>query len=248
MQFAFVISFLAGISTVLGSLVLFTSYKKKDKLISKSLAFASGVMLTVSVLDLIPNSIINLNKIFYIFPAIILSFIFIVLGIIISLMINKYLPSYENSSDSKLYKVGIFAMLALVLHNIPEGVVTYLTTTENTTLGISLAIAIALHNIPEGISISVPIYFSTKNKLKAIWYTFISGISEFFGAVLAYLFLTGIDASMFVDLLYSVIAGIMISLAVEELIPNAVRYSKKTYVAVYVVIGILFMSFVHFVL
>lgn len=70
-------------------------------------------------------------------------------------------------------------MIAIILHNIPEGIATFLTTSENVELGISLAIAIALHNIPEGISISVPIYFSTNNMKKAIWYTFISGMSEF---------------------------------------------------------------------
>ena len=248
MKFAFLVSFLAGISTVLGSFVLFVKYKSKDGLISKSLSFASGVMIAVSVLDLVPNSVINLSKTFYFLLALLLSFLFLILGIILSLLINKYLPNnYDNTVNGKLYKVGIFSMLAIILHNIPEGIATFLTASENMKLGITLAVAIALHNIPEGISISVPIYFGTKSKFKAILYTFISGISEFLGAILAFLFLSNINSTIFVDMLYSLIAGIMISLSIEELIPNACCYSKKINVAIYVLIGVLFMSFVHFI-
>ncbi len=58
-------------------------------------------------------------------------------------------------------------MLAIVLHNIPEGIVTFLSASTNQKLGLSLALAISFHNIPEGISIAIPIYFSTKNKKKA---------------------------------------------------------------------------------
>ena len=65
-------------------------------------------------------------------------------------------------------------MLAIILHNIPEGIATFITTTNNVKLGVALTIAIALHNIPEGISISIPIYYSTNSKLKSFIYTFIS--------------------------------------------------------------------------
>ena len=83
------------------------------------------------------------------------------------MLIDYYLPSDIVVEDTKLYKVGIVSMLAIILHNIPEGIATYVTGVSNKTLAISLTIAIALHNIPEGISIAVPIYYSTKSKLKA---------------------------------------------------------------------------------
>lgn len=60
-------------------------------------------------------------------------------------------------------------MIAIILHNIPEGIATFVATNSDITLGISLAIAIAMHNIPEGISISVPIYYSTNNKRKPFY-------------------------------------------------------------------------------
>ena len=219
MNFAFLVSFLASISTLLGAAVLFIEYKDKNKLISKSLSFASGVMIAVSVLDLIPSSVIDLSKNFYIFPSTLLTLSFMAIGVIVSLLINKYLPSdFEKAKDSKLYKIGIFSMLSIILHNIPEG-----------------------------ISISVPLYFGTGSKTKAILYTFISGISEFFGSILAYLFLKNIASDIFINLLYALIAGIMISLSIEELIPNANKYSKKAVVIKYILIGIIFMGIVHFI-
>ena len=94
-----------------------------------------------------------------------------------------------TTNKENLYRVGIISMLAIILHNIPEGIATFISTTKDTSLGISLATSIAFHNIPEGISISIPIYYSTKSKTKAILYTFISALSEQIGAILTYLFL-----------------------------------------------------------
>jgi len=163
--YGFILTTLAGLSTLLGTIIIFINKKKNNKIIIGSLSFAAGVMLTVSLTDLIPESINLLNKTFIIFPAIIIMLIFIVIGIIISTAIDKYIPQRR---EGELYKVGIISMLAIILHNIPEGIATFLSTENNITLGLSLTIAIALHNIPEGISISVPIYYATGSKIKAL--------------------------------------------------------------------------------
>lgn len=247
MKYAYLASLFAGLSTMLGSIVLFIKNKNSEELIGKSLAFASGVMIMVSIIDLIPNSIIGLNKYYHLFLSILLSSIFVIVGIILSMSLNKYIPSDTNKLDCRLYKTGIISMIAIVLHNIPEGIATFLTASSNMKLGISLSIAIALHNIPEGISISVPLYFSTNNKLKAIGYTFISGISEFFGAIIASIFLLNIKVDLFLYLLYPIIAGIMINLSFYELLPSSTRYISKMSSALYVLIGVLLMFIVHLI-
>ena len=81
-------------------------------------------------------------------------------------------------------------MLAIILHNIPEGIITFMVTGINLNLGIKLVIAISLHNIPEGISIAIPLFYATKNKLKTFFMVLISGLSEILGAILSYLFLS----------------------------------------------------------
>ena len=76
-------------------------------------------------------------------------------------------------------------------------------TNINQKLGITMGLAIAMHNIPEGITISLPIYYSTNNKLKAIKYTFISSISEPLGAIISSLFFKGSINYTILGLLFS---------------------------------------------
>lgn len=240
--YAFLITTLAGLSTMLGSLIILYNGNKKN-IISKSLGFASGVMLSVSITDLIPNSlklILNDNNSI---NSLVIVFISIFIGIIVS-MIIRYKTKEKQASNSKLYNLGIIAMITIILHNIPEGIATYVTSDNNMKLGITLALAIALHNIPEGISISVPIYYSTNSKFKAFKYTFISGLSEVFGAIIAYVFLSSFINNTIIGVLYALIAGIMINISLNELLPESKLLSKKNSY-IYFIVGFIFMFLNH---
>ena len=94
-------------------------------------------------------------------------------------------------------------------------------------LGISICIAIALHNIPEGISIAIPIYYSSKSKFKAIFYTFLAGMSEPIGAILTGLFLVNFVNDIVLGLLFSFIAGVMIQIGSFKLLPTGSDYNKR---------------------
>ncbi len=244
--YAFILSFLAGISTVIGALVIFFDKRKNSKIVEVSLSFAAGVMTCVSLTDLLPNSfkmILDNNNLF---PKVILSLIFMTFGIIISMLIDKYLPDNNvNTNNKGLYKIGIISMVAIVLHNVPEGIATFITSTNNLKLGLTITIAIALHNIPEGISIAVPIYHSTNNKLKAFLYALLSGMSEVLGSILAYLFLAPLINDHVMAALYAIIAGIMIHISVYELIPGAYKESTLKNVLRYFMIGFGVMVLSH---
>ena len=208
---AFILTLLAGLSTMIGTIFIFIKNKSTNNIVLSSLAFAAGVMICVSIIDLIPESINLLNNSLTGLNIIIISFLAVLLGIIISMLIDYYLPDKPTiENDKKLYRVGFIMVIAIVLHNIPEGIATFVATSSDITLGLSLSLAIAMHNIPEGISISVPIYYSTGNRKKAILYTGISAISEPFGALLAYLFLRNVMNDLILGILFSIIAGIML--------------------------------------
>lgn len=243
--YAFLLCTLAGFSTMLGCFLIFFK-GKKDKILIGSLAFAAGVMSTVSITDLIPESLNYLINKYNIFPSILIMAIFLILGIIISMIIDKYLPE-NKQNHSKLYRVGIISMLAIIMHNIPEGIATFMTSSNNLKIGISLSIAIALHNIPEGISISMPIYASTKSKSRAIGYTFISALSEPFGALLAFLLLKNIMTNTFMGILLAMIAGIMLHISFYELLPESLSYKNKKVTIICFLIGMSFMLINHFV-
>lgn len=239
---SFLLTIIAGLSTLLGMIVIFIKNKNHNKIILSSLAFASGVMITVSITDLIPESINLLRNNLSSLTTIIVAFLGIVLGVIISMLIDYYLPDKPNNyNDKSLYKVGIISMIAIILHNIPEGIATFLATSSNTSLGLSLTLAIAMHNIPEGISISVPIYYSTGKKKYAFIYTLISALSEPFGALLAFLFLRNIMNDIILGVLFSLIGGIMMQIAFCELIPTSKKYNNKKYFYIFFLIGVIFM-------
>lgn len=235
----FIITFLAGCSTLIGYLFV---YLKNDsnKILISSLAFASGVMFLISVADLIPSSFSAISDVYYLVPAFLICSLFVIIGLIMSMMIDKYLP--DNSyNDSGLFRVGMISMLAIMFHNIPEGIATFLTSNHDLKLGITLAIALALHNIPEGIGVAVPIYYSTGSKFKAFLYTFISGMSEFLGAIFASIFLVGFSNEFFMGCLYAVIAGIMMHISIYELLPSSFRYNKPFQTIIFFMIGVYFM-------
>lgn len=240
--YAFILTLFAGLSTMIGCIFIFIG-KDDKKIISSSLSFAAAVMITVSFIDLLPESFNMLSNKFYLFPSCIIILICINIGILFSFFIDKYIPKSENG----LYRVGVISMLAIIAHNIPEGMATFMVGAKDLHLGIALTTAIALHNIPEGISISIPIYYATGSKKKALWYTFISGISELFGAVITYLFLKPFIKDVVIGYLFSIIAGIMFHISLTELLPESLKYNNRKNTIMYFIIGFLFIFISHLI-
>ncbi|MDO5569048.1 MAG: ZIP family metal transporter [bacterium] len=238
----FLLTVLAGFSTMIGASFIFLKSKNKQKIIISSLAFASGVMSTVSLTDLSYESFNLLKGYFFKTPCLLIILIFITIGIILSMLIDKYIPDINiTEKDKSLYKVGLISMIAIILHNIPEGIATFLATTQDIKLGISLTIAIAMHNIPEGISIAIPIFYSTKDKKKALKFTLISAISEPIGAIIAFIFLKNIVNDFIMGIIFSIIAGIMLHISFYELLPSSLSYKHKYRTIIYYFLGIGFI-------
>lgn len=237
--FAFLVTLTAGLSTLLGMIPVFLKIKNKNHIINASLSFASGVMLSVSIFSLLPESVTLLSKKYNTLGVTLLTIIFALVGIFLASFIDKIFKRIDN----KLYKLGIINCIALMIHNIPEGILTFSTTTTNISLGLALALSIMCHNIPEGISISIPIYYSTKSKLKAFLYTFISGISEFLGAVITYVFLYQYIDFTFISVTLALTFGIMSYISLFELLPNAFTYQNKKLSVIAFILGFIFMIF-----
>lgn len=235
--FPLLLSFIAGISTVLGSLFILFRIKKVGEFVVFSLSFSLGIMTLISLFDLIPSS----------YPVIINNYGFIY-GIIIFILV--FLLGYQSvklindrikDNDSSLYKIGILSMISLVLHNFPEGIAVFIGALTNTNIGIKLCIAIMLHNIPEGIAISVPLYYSGVEKKKVFMYTLLSGLSEPVGALLAYVILKDFINEVFLSAVLVFVSGLMISLSLNDILREIKKYNKFKYM----IYGLL-ISFVVF--
>ena len=221
MFLCFVITLLSGLTTLLGSLIIFINIKDKNKVISYSMFFSSGVMLYISIFDLIPASFSYINKIYDFIPSMAIMGAYGLFGG----MLVRYFDRNTNN-DNKLYKIGIISMITLIIHNIPEGIITFVSSSKNISLGLSLSLSIALHNRPEGIAIAIPIYYGENSKKKAFYYTLIAALSEPLGALIGIMFINNINDYLFAILL-SLTSGIMIYLSIFELYKEGKIYRKK---------------------
>lgn len=240
---ALLISTIAGLSTVIGGLVIFFKIKNIDKFITFCLSFTAVIMIGISVIELFPESFFTLLKNYSMFLTIIIILIVFVLGILIIRLTNKLI----NNSDN-LYKIGILNMIVLILHNFPEGITTFITSYHDLNIGISIAIAIMLHNIPEGVAIAVPIYCSTKSKKKALLKTFLSGISEPIGALFAFIFLKSYINDVLIAFLLIIVCAIMITLSLEKLLPEAISRKSDKSLKMGFIIGIIVLFVSLFIL
>ena len=246
--FPILIATIAGLSTVLGGLVIYLKIGERNitKFITFCLAFSVGIMICISILDLIPESSYIVMARYGILKGILSALGVFVLGAFLVGLLNRKLEGLKTkSSNNNLYKIGILSMLALMLHNFPEGIATFMSAYKDIVLGISLGTAIMLHNIPEGISIAVPIYYATGSKKTAIAHTFLSGLAEPLGAIVAYIFLHKYITSTFIALTLIFVAGIMITLAIHELLPQALKYREEKWLILGLLLGTIVMLVNH---
>jgi len=251
---AFLVTLFAGLATGIGSFLAFYRKKTDEKFLSAALGFSAGVMIYVSFVEIFPKAYESLggDKAAYIWTT--LSFF---VGIALIALIDKLVPSAENPHEIRdvtdlkddntkrsLMRMGLFSALAIAIHNFPEGLATFMATIESPTLGISIGIAIAIHNIPEGIAVSVPIYYATGDKKKALKYSFLSGFSEPIGAIVGYFLIILIfgQSSGMMGVIFAAVAGIMVYISLDELLPTAEKYGEH-HIAIYgLIAGMIVMA------
>jgi len=135
-----------------------------------------------------------------------------------------------DTDTFRIMKVGWFTALALTLHNIPEGLLTYVSClSDNPSVGLGIACAIGLHNIPEGFAVAFPIKIATNSNRKAMFYAGITGLAEPVGAFIGYLiFGSSSEASegnlIMFGFLFGITAGIMTEVAIKSLLLESSRY------------------------
>ncbi len=242
------VSSIAGLSTVLGSVVIFKKWKREqiNKFITFCLSLSLMIMIGISITELIPEASLSILIHYKLVKGIFFSILVFAIGIFSVYFLNQKIEK-SSGSDLDLYRLGILSMLALMLHNLPEGIVTFLSSYQNMELGLKISVAIMLHNIPEGISIAVPIYYATGSKKKAVFMTFLSGLAEPLGAFLAFLFLRKFITDTMIGFILIFVAGLMITLAIHELLPKALKYHENGYILLGFLLGILLLLINHFV-
>lgn len=247
---AFILTLLAGLSTAVGGALSFFVKKDNMKVLSVGLGFSAGVMIYISLVEILPEASHLLAKNMDPKMAGWIAIAAFFVGILTAGLIDFFLPDHiderllkdGDKKDVNLKKVGIFTALAVTIHNFPEGLATFITGLNDLTLAYPIAFAIAIHNIPEGIAVALPVYYSTKSRRKAFFYSFLSGLAEPVGAIVGYMFLSYLFNDLAFGVIYGLIAGIMIYISIDELIPTSIHYNNGHSEVISVVVGMLIMA------
>ncbi|TRZ36962.1 zinc transporter ZupT [Niallia circulans] len=238
---AFGLTLLAGLATGIGSILAFFTSTTNTKFLSWMLGFSAGVMIYVSMIEIFVKAKDSLVGYLGVQQGNWLTVAGFFGGILLIALIDKFVPEQGNPhelkkvedlsstnkvADPALLKMGTFTALAIAIHNFPEGIATFTAALQDPALGIAITVAIAIHNIPEGIAVSVPVYFATGDKKKAFKLSFLSGLAEPVGAVVAFLILMPFLNDLLFGLIFAAVAGIMVFISLDELLPAAKKYDE----------------------
>jgi len=240
------LSFVAGMAPMCAMFLVYVPQKHHQKALILSSSFAAGVMLFISLGELLSNSMDIFTSGYGTGGAFVCMLIFSA-GFMIMNMADR-IPDriyYEKSSSNNPdMKKGLLFLIAITLHNFPEGMATFSAALENLEFGRNIALAIALHNIPEGMVVVSNVYYSSADKKKAFFYALLSSVAEPLGALCAYIFFYKYLSGLFMGAVFSFIAGIMMYICAEEM---SVNYGEGTQVLknYLILTGICFMCIVN---
>jgi len=250
-KIALLMTLFAGLATVVGGCFTFFIKRTNIRALSIGLGFSAGVMIYLSFTDILQTSNELLLK-FFPNNSHWMVFAGFALGVTVAVLIDYFMPDHIEEdlfspqekcthNHHRIKRAGLLTAVAISVHNFPEGMATFFVTTQNITLGFSVAMAIAIHNIPEGIAVALPIYHATGKKRLAIWYTFLSGISEPIGALIALFALHYFLPQAAIGFMFAAVAGIMVYISFDTILPLSREYGDGHYSVFGIMAGVFFI-------
>ena len=249
LQIPLLMTVLAGFATVIGGFITFLVNRNNMKMLSLGLGFSAGVMIFVSLTEILSTAE-GLLKEYYPISYHWIMFGGFIAGVIISKLIDTFVPDHVEEDllidgsncpkrEHRIKRAGLLTAIAIAVHNFPEGLGTFLVSSQDIAIGVTVALAIALHNIPEGIAVALPIYHATGKKRMAIWYSFWTGMTEPIGALIGLALLHWFLPQVFVGFFMAAVVGIMIYISFDTLLPLSHEYGDWHYAITGIMSGII---------
>lgn len=238
-MFGLGLTLLAGISILIGALIVFL-LKNNKKLTDFSISMAVGVMVTLLIFEMIPESFELLSEKFPFSTNIIIVIALALIGILILKILDLFIPDHdhdENVSNKNLFHIGLVSSIALILHNLIEGMAVYSTAITDNSLGILLTVGISLHNIPLGIMITSTLYESNNSKKKTILILVAIALSTLIGGALMFL-LSSIINNVVRGILLSITLGMIIYIILFELLSEMITIKNKKITILGIIVGV----------
>ena len=211
-----IISAAAGFCTTLGAVLLFAKRRWSNRSLSIFLGLASGVMVAVVLLDMLPSALL------YDWLAAIAG---IVLGIVAIGFCDRWL-SRQMGGPETLLGLGYLIMLGIALHDLPEGMAIALGGELKARTGMVIALAISIHNIPEGMAIAAPLLMGGQRRLRILIETIAVGLITPLGAVIGQG--SVVMVPQLLPWLLGFASGIMLYLVCYQLWPQAYQKGPRS--------------------
>lgn len=232
----------AGLFILIGYLiVLFV--KNSERFIEFSISVAFGVIVALAAFEILPEAfelaVDNFGKIgyFYFVLAGLFGFFFLKL-------LDIFIPDHDNEMNKReaFYHIGLVSSIALILHNLLEGMSIYTTALSSTGMAFSMMLGVGLHNIPIGIVIASTLIKNEHSKKKTFFFLSVLVLSTLLGGVLMY-FLQGLVIDGLNAILFSVTFGMLFYIAFFELLEEISHSTRKSkFIGVLLGITILTLS------
>ena len=206
----FLLSAAAASAALLGWVAVAAKRTWTDRSVGFALLLSAAAMLAISVLELLPPGLRD--------PATRQATILLLAAGFLAVPVLRWVLGRLLPSLGTAQSTALLVMIAIALHNIPEGAVPIAATMISLQTGLITAVAIGLHNIPEGMAVSTAVIAMGGTRRRALAYTGVSVVGEIIGAVIILAVgstLSPAGAAM----LLAFVAGIMVSLCVTQLIP-----------------------------
>lgn len=242
----FALTLFAGLATGVGGIIAFFGNPRKEsgRFLSATLGFSAGVMIYISLGELMAHANDGLKAAYGARCGGLLAIGAFTFGLLLTLVIDRLVPEVENphhvrtraelvraehagaEQRQSMGRAGMLFALAIGIHNFPEGMATFAGGLSGLGIGIPLAVAIALHNIPEGLAVAVPILYATGSRRKAFQWALLSGLAEPAGALIGFLFLAPFLTPAVLAAVFAVVSGIMVYISFDELLPMSETYGE----------------------
>lgn len=232
MNSGLVITFLVGFFILIGSLIVFRT-KNNDRIVNFSISIALGVMACLALIELLPESYSSFAEEFDIGRSIVLVVASALIGFGLLKVLDHFIPDHDKDNNSKkekeenLYHIGIVSSVALVIHNIIEGMALYTSCLSDFKMGLLISLGIGLHNIPLGMIITSTFYKGNHSKQKTLLWIIGISLSTFIGGLFIFLLGETIMTSNVLGILLGITFGMIVYITLFELIPHIKELKNK---------------------
>lgn len=247
---ALLLTLLVGLFILLGSFIGL-NYKDNKRFTDFSISIAFGVIISLILFELLPETFEVLNGEIGVVRTIFVIIILSLIGITLLKLLDLFVPHHEHevhhkhqhSSDKchndHLYHIGIMSSIGMIAHNIIEGMSLYLVSSTSLISGILLCIGIGLHNIPMGLVISSTLTSSNFSKNKVLKISLIVSIATFIGGLL--MFIIGGVNELVEGLLLGLTLGMLIYISIFELFHQIYHMKNKKITITGIVVGMVLL-------